>query len=330
MRVSSRSRGSWPQTQTGSSGGQMQPRASAAKNRFTIRSSSEWKLMTASAPARPEHLDRRRQRSLESAELVVHGDPERLEHTPRRVAVAEAPRGRDASADRVDELRRALVGPLRAAADDGARDLAREALLAVAAEQLGELALVGLVDEVAGRERRGRIHAHVERRVDRVREPALGPVDLHARDAEVEQDRVRADAVRGELREHRVEAAAQEARLDAGAPGEPVEVRAHGGVAIDRHEPPAPIEVRGQERRVAAGAERGVDDGLPGLDREEIPDLLREHGDVVSRAVRRGVRQHCRHSLPLARGAGARRRDPRSRRGRGHPRRRPRARAARA
>ena len=36
------SRGDRPQTQTGTSGGQMQPRRSAATNRFTMRSSSEW------------------------------------------------------------------------------------------------------------------------------------------------------------------------------------------------------------------------------------------------------------------------------------------------
>ena len=40
--VTSRSRGERPQTQTGSSGGQMQPLRSASRNRFTIRSSSEW------------------------------------------------------------------------------------------------------------------------------------------------------------------------------------------------------------------------------------------------------------------------------------------------
>ena len=40
--VTSRRRGFRPQTQTGSSGGQTQPRRSAWKNRLTMRSSSEW------------------------------------------------------------------------------------------------------------------------------------------------------------------------------------------------------------------------------------------------------------------------------------------------
>src|SRR5215211_7570090 len=49
-RVKSSASGSWPQTQTGSSGGQTQPRALAARNCFTGRSSSEWKAIAAKRP----------------------------------------------------------------------------------------------------------------------------------------------------------------------------------------------------------------------------------------------------------------------------------------
>src|SRR5262249_20107371 len=45
-----RSTGSRPQTQTGKSGGQVQPRSWSRTNCLTIRSSSEWKLITASRP----------------------------------------------------------------------------------------------------------------------------------------------------------------------------------------------------------------------------------------------------------------------------------------
>ena len=45
-----RASGSLPQTHTGNSGGHVQPRARSRRKRFTIRSSSEWKLMTASLP----------------------------------------------------------------------------------------------------------------------------------------------------------------------------------------------------------------------------------------------------------------------------------------
>ena len=54
---------------------------------------------------------------------------------------------------------------------------------------------VSLTTSRGGQVGRG-IHAHVERRVGGVGEAALGPVELHRGDAEVEQDRVGADAVR--------------------------------------------------------------------------------------------------------------------------------------
>ena len=49
-RVSSSASGSRPQTQTGRSGGQMQPRARSARKRFTRRSSSEWNEIPAKRP----------------------------------------------------------------------------------------------------------------------------------------------------------------------------------------------------------------------------------------------------------------------------------------
>src|SRR5207247_1904728 len=108
-------------------------------------------------PARPQQLERRRQRRLERAELVVDGDPQGLKDPLRRMPVAE-PRGRrDRGLDHVDELAGALEGPLAAAPADRAGDLARVALLAVVAEDLRQLALARLVHELAGRERRARV-----------------------------------------------------------------------------------------------------------------------------------------------------------------------------
>src|SRR5665647_1740594 len=49
-RVSTRNVGSWPHTHWGRPGGQMQPAACPLKNSFTIRSSSEWKLIPARRP----------------------------------------------------------------------------------------------------------------------------------------------------------------------------------------------------------------------------------------------------------------------------------------
>jgi hypothetical protein len=139
-------------------------------------------------------------RAVERGELVVHLDAQGLEDALGRMALAE-PRGRrDRALDRLDEVARPLERLLAAAPHDRAGDRAGVPLLAVAAEDLGQLGLARLVDDVGGGEVGRRVHAHVERRVGRVREAALGPVELHRRDAEVEQDRVGAHAVLGELR----------------------------------------------------------------------------------------------------------------------------------
>ena len=139
------------------------------------------------------------------------------------------------------------------------------------------------------------IHAHVERRVGRVGEPALGAVELHRGDAEVEQDRVGAHAVLGELREDDREVAAQEARVHAGGAAEALEVRAHGRIAVDRDHLAVAVEVAREERSVPAGAEGRVDERLPGLEREQLAHLVRENGNVVSRVGLQDVRQHALH-----------------------------------
>ena len=158
------------------------------------------------------------------AELVVDRDPQCLEDALGRMALAEASRRRDGGLDHVDKLARADERLAPAAANDGTRDLPRVPLLAVAAEDLLQLALRCVVDDVGRGLLGGGIHAHVERRVDRVRESALGAVELHAGDAEVEQDGVDADVVRRQLVEDGRELAAQEPRLDAGALAEALEV----------------------------------------------------------------------------------------------------------
>ena len=198
-----------PHTQSGKSGGHVQPCSCVAQEALHDPVLERVERDHREPAARAQDLERRRQRALERAELVVDLDPQRLEDALGRMALAEARRRRDRLLDRLDEVAGALERLLGAAADDRARDLAREALLAVAAEDVGELALVGLVDELARGQLRGGVHAHVERRVGGVREAALGPVELHRRDAEVEQDRVGADAVRRELAEHGRELAAR-------------------------------------------------------------------------------------------------------------------------
>src|SRR5690242_18543872 len=186
------------------------------------------------APARPQHLERGRQRALDRAELVVHLDAERLEHPLRRVPLAEAGGRRHRVLDDFDEIAGALERLLLPAPHDRTRDLPRVALFPVALEDVREVALVGLVHELPRRVLGARIHAHVERRVDGVRETALGTVELHRRDTEVEEHHVSAHAVRRELLERRRELAVQEPRLHAGAAPEALEERRDRRVAVDR------------------------------------------------------------------------------------------------
>src|SRR5215213_2052102 len=144
-----------------------------------------------------QELPREGERATERVELRVHRDADRLEDALRGAAAAEAPphSGRQRALDGRDELagrpdRRAL-----APTDDLARDAVRVRVLAEAPEELSELALVPGVHDLARVDLLARVHAHVERRVVGVGEAALAGVDLHRRDAEVEVDHVRRDAL---------------------------------------------------------------------------------------------------------------------------------------
>ena len=189
---------------------------------------------------------------------------------------------------------------------------------------------LGLVDELARRVLGARIHAHVERRVDRVREAALGTVELHRRDAEVEQDDVGAHAVRAQLLEHGGELAVR-----AAAPSTPCPRRNRSkygatlgsrSIAISL---PSPLQPRGEQCGVAAGAEGGVDHGLARTRVEGGDDLVGEDGDVIGLSWQ-DARQHLPRSLRPRAAVDAISCGPRSRGGRRHRPRSPRGRAPRA
>ena len=91
--------------------------------------------------------------------------------------------------DEIGELPCRLEGLPAARLDDGARDRAGAALLAVVVEDVGEFRFRRLVDEVGGA-RALALHAHVERAVAAEREAALRLVELHGGDADVEHDAV--------------------------------------------------------------------------------------------------------------------------------------------
>ena len=228
------------------------------------------------------------------------------------MAVAESCRRRDRSPDRLDEIRRALERALLAAARDSARNRSRIALFAEALEDRRQVALVRFVDDSGGGDVGGRIHPHVERGVHRVRESPVGSIDLHRRDAEVEQDDVGFRPVVAELAQHDGEVAAEETSLNADTAGETVEVLPRDRVTVDRDQLSLAAKVLGEQRRVAARAEGRVDDGLAGLHGEEPADLVGKDGNVVSRVWLQGVRQHPPHSLPSLRALDPTRRGPKS------------------
>ena len=123
--------------------------------------------------------------------------------------------------------------------------------------------LTSFVDELAGRVLCRGIHPHVERRVGGVREASFGPVELHARDAEVEQDRVSAQLVVGQALEDVGKVATKDLSTASAAP-ERLEVRPHARVPVDGDELAFALEIGHEQRRMAARAESGVDDRLPG------------------------------------------------------------------
>ena len=117
-----RPRASRPQTQTGRSGGQMQPRARSARKRLTRRSSSEWNEIAASTPPSRSSSQASGSAVVELGELVVDGDPQRLEGALGRMAAGEARGRRDRGDDRLDEL---LASSRSARARGGGRSRGR-------------------------------------------------------------------------------------------------------------------------------------------------------------------------------------------------------------
>src|SRR3954453_9886460 len=110
------------------------------------------------APARAEHLERRGERCIDGAELVVDGDAQRLEDALCRMTVAEPRRRRDHGLDRLDQLSSPLERLIAVAAPDRPRNLPRVAYLPVLGDVLLQLAPSSMVNELAGSGLPPRIH----------------------------------------------------------------------------------------------------------------------------------------------------------------------------
>src|SRR5439155_23691893 len=141
--------------------------------------------------AGPEQVHCRREPGLQGVELLVDGDPQRLEHPGGRV---DAPAGTWVDGhrpfdDRGELLRRLdLCRPARV--DDGPGDAAGVRFLAVSPEQRSELGRVQRGDELGGGHAATSIETHVERPAGPEPE-APGPVrELGAREPEIEEQAV--------------------------------------------------------------------------------------------------------------------------------------------
>ena len=182
----------------GSSGGHSHPPVSACRMRsLAIRSSPEWYDSTASRPPGTSASI-----ALSSASGSASSSPLTSIRIAWNVRLAGWPPVRRAGGrDRRRHDRRQLRCRLdRPGGDDRPGDAVGEALVAVLADHARQLVLGVAVDDVVGGPRGVGVHAHVERPLVAVREPALGAVELRRRHAEVEQ---RAAQLVDRVRRHR-------------------------------------------------------------------------------------------------------------------------------
>ena len=181
----------------------------------------------------------------------------------------------------------------RAGSNDRARDGLRPLLLAIGAQDRGELGNGQRVDEVGRAFVATRIHPHVEGAVMAERKTAFGFIELERRDAEIERDAIGpANAVSCQQFVHLGEAAAHQRE----PAGEAFGQRASAGdrifVAIDRVNRAARTHEEG--RRVAAAPESRIDIDRIVARRENRHDFFEHHRDMRT------------HAAPPARAARAR------------------------
>ncbi len=201
-------------------------------------------------------------------------DPDRLEGPGRRVLLHSG-----VPAERLADDLGELAGPLqRPGRDDGAGDTTRLGLVAVAIDDVGDFRLVSSVEEV-GRALAVAAHPHVERAVGLEGEAALGPVDLHGGDADIERHSVdRLDVAVGKRLTHPGKTLRNKSQAPPARSRQGLAFLYRIGIAIEGVDPGSPF----LENRicVAAGAEGAVDMSFAGSDGECGDDLAQEHRDV--------------------------------------------------
>jgi hypothetical protein len=220
------------------------------------------------------------QPTVDLAELVVDVDAQRLERARRRVDDIGAALRCGGAAHDLGQFERAGDRPRGAGRHDGACDRPRPALLAIGEDEIGEIALVQLVDRLGGT-RAGAVHAHVERAVGAERKAALGPRQLHRRNAEVERHAIGGgDTAQAQQFGHVAEAALDQLQ----APGEAArQIGAVGDrlrIAVDA--PHRAIRRLEQRPGITAAAEGAVDIDAAVARRQRLQHLAQQHRPMTA------------------------------------------------
>ena len=129
----------------------------------------------------------RSQPRLELRQFVVHRDAQRLEGPLGWVPAGTPSRRRNGVVEQLDESGAGIKGPAFPLTHDGRCDTPREPLLPVLRQDPCQVSMRVGVENVCGSHGLRRGHPHVQRCVDRIGEPPIGLIELHRRDAQIEQ-----------------------------------------------------------------------------------------------------------------------------------------------
>src|SRR5262249_51507908 len=132
----------------------------------------------------PEPPCRDLEKSIESFELPVHPDAERLECPRRRVDPLITTAG-DRATNYRREFQRGVDRHVRPSANDRPGNAPGETFFAVGVYRVGQLALPRASDQLGCRVARAGIHAHVERFVPLKAETSARRIELHRGDAQI-------------------------------------------------------------------------------------------------------------------------------------------------
>jgi hypothetical protein len=268
-----------------------------------------------SAGTRLEQLDRTRKNVTQRVELPIDSNSQRLKTECGRMNAARSLT--TASRQNISELQCRCDGPLLVTAANNT--ISHEPgtwVFAVPSEQVAQLALAQRVDEVSSRGGSASIvpncHAHVERAVAHKRKPALGRIELHRADSNVEQDPTyvsRVNTRRAQNSWHVSKVRAQQ--LDALLPFQPRTCQSECRRVLVQPNVALDVASIKQRRGVPARAHRSVHENANRPVGELRDDLCQQHWRVwrtqrLRRRWRLGAACHCSGSRIAAPGAAKR------------------------